>query len=45
MRARKGRRAWALLLPTWLVLGVFFLAPLALMLAVSFRAARGLWRR
>jgi len=29
--------AWALLLPTWLVLGVFFLAPLVLTLLVSFR--------
>jgi spermidine/putrescine transport system permease protein len=37
VRARKDRRAWPLLLPTWLTLGVFFLAPLALMLAVSFR--------
>lgn len=34
------RAASALLLPTWAVLGVFFLAPLALMLAVSF-AERG----
>lgn len=34
------RTAWALLSPTWLVLGVFLLAPLALMLLVSF-AERG----
>ena len=34
------RRAWALLAPTWVVLGVFLLAPLALMLLVSF-AERG----
>ncbi|HEV8582977.1 MAG TPA: ABC transporter permease [Thermoanaerobaculia bacterium] len=40
MSLRKGRAAYPLLLPTWLVLGIFFLAPLALMLAVSF-AARG----
>jgi spermidine/putrescine transport system permease protein len=33
-------RAWPLLLPVWLTLGVFFLAPLGLMLAVSF-AQRG----
>jgi spermidine/putrescine transport system permease protein len=32
-----GRRAWPLLLPTWLVLGVFFLVPLALTLLLSFR--------
>lgn len=36
----KGRAAYGLLLPTWVVLGVFFLAPLVLMLAVSF-AQRG----
>ena len=36
MRER-DRRGWALLTPTWLVLGIFFLAPLALMLVVSFR--------
>ncbi|HEY8022825.1 MAG TPA: hypothetical protein VIH93_17080, partial [Thermoanaerobaculia bacterium] len=33
---RRGS-TWALLSPTWLVLGVFFLLPLALMLALSFR--------
>jgi spermidine/putrescine transport system permease protein len=37
---RKGRAAYPLLLPTWLVLGIFFLVPLALMLMVSF-AERG----
>ncbi|HYU31342.1 MAG TPA: ABC transporter permease [Thermoanaerobaculia bacterium] len=37
MSARPDRRAWALLLPTWLVLGIFFLAPLALTLVLSFR--------
>ena len=36
---RKDRRAWALLMPTWLVLGIFFLAPLALTLVLSFRRA------
>jgi spermidine/putrescine transport system permease protein len=35
--APSGRRAWPLLLPTWLVLGVLFLLPLALVLALSFR--------
>ena len=34
---RKDRPPYPLLLPTWLVLGIFFLVPLALMLAVSFR--------
>ena len=34
------RAAYALLLPAWLALGIFFLAPLALMLFVSF-AERG----
>ena len=34
---RKDRRAWALLAPTWLVLGIFFLVPLALTLVLSFR--------
>ena len=34
------KRAWALLAPTWVMLGVFLLAPLALMLLVSF-AERG----
>jgi spermidine/putrescine transport system permease protein len=33
----KAKGVKALLLPTWAVLGVFFLAPLVLMLAVSFR--------
>ncbi|HEV2851967.1 MAG TPA: ABC transporter permease [Thermoanaerobaculia bacterium] len=37
---RSGRSAYPLLLPTWLVLGIFFLVPLFLMLAVSF-AERG----
>lgn len=37
---KADRRAWALLSPTWLVLGVFLLAPLGLMLLVSF-AERG----
>jgi spermidine/putrescine transport system permease protein len=37
---QRGRAAYPLLLPTWLVLGAFFLAPLVLMLAVSF-AQRG----
>jgi spermidine/putrescine transport system permease protein len=36
----RGRNACALLLPVWLALGAFFLAPLVLMLAVSF-AERG----
>ena len=40
MSLRKGRFAYPLLLPAWLALGVFFLAPLALMLLVSF-AERG----
>ncbi|HEV2844653.1 MAG TPA: ABC transporter permease [Thermoanaerobaculia bacterium] len=35
-----GRAAWPLLLPTWLVLGIFFVVPLVLMLGVSF-AERG----
>jgi spermidine/putrescine transport system permease protein len=39
---RKGRAAYPLLLPTWLALGIFFLVPLALMLAVSF-AQRGIY--
>lgn len=34
------RRVWALLSPTWIVLGVFLLAPLVLMLLISF-AERG----
>lgn len=37
---KAGRPVWPLLAPVWLVLGTFFLAPLALMLAVSF-AGRG----
>jgi len=40
VRPWKTRAAYPLLLPTWLVLGIFFLAPLGLMLAFSF-AARG----
>lgn len=40
MSRRKDRPPYPLLLPTWLVLGIFFLVPLALMLAVSF-AERG----
>jgi spermidine/putrescine transport system permease protein len=35
--SRRNRAAIPLLLPTWLVLGVFFMAPLVLMLGVSFR--------
>jgi len=34
---RRTRAAVPLLLPTWIVLGLFFLVPLALMLGVSFR--------
>jgi len=37
---QRARTAYSLLLPVWLVLGIFFLAPLVLMLAVSF-AQRG----
>src|SRR3954453_16787563 len=37
---RRNRTAWSLLLPVWLALGIFFLAPLVLMLFVSF-AERG----
>jgi spermidine/putrescine transport system permease protein len=37
---RRNRAAYPLLLPAWIALGVFFLAPLALMLFVSF-AERG----
>jgi spermidine/putrescine transport system permease protein len=37
---KQARSAWALLSPTWIVLGVFLLAPLVLMLLVSF-AERG----
>ena len=36
MKSRRGRAA-LLLLPTWAVLGIFFLVPLVLMLGVSFR--------
>jgi spermidine/putrescine transport system permease protein len=39
---RKTRSPFPLLLPTWLVLGVFFLAPLLLMLGISF-AERGIY--
>jgi spermidine/putrescine transport system permease protein len=38
--SKRERPAWALLSPTWIVLGVFLLAPLVLMLLVSF-AERG----
>jgi spermidine/putrescine transport system permease protein len=37
---KQSRSAWALLSPAWIVLGVFLLAPLVLMLLVSF-AERG----
>jgi spermidine/putrescine transport system permease protein len=37
---QRDRTAWALLLPVWVALGIFFLAPLVLMLFVSF-AERG----
>jgi spermidine/putrescine transport system permease protein len=36
------RKVWALLFPTWIVLGIFLLAPLVLMLLVSF-AERGIY--
>src|SRR5258706_3272179 len=39
---RKTRSASLLLLPTWLVLGLFFLVPLLLMLGISF-AQRGIY--
>ena len=39
---RPGRAAHALLLPTWLVLGIFFLLPLGGMLVLSF-GQRGLY--
>lgn len=32
----KAARSWLQLFPTWLVLGVFFLAPMAIMLSISF---------
>jgi spermidine/putrescine transport system permease protein len=34
---RGAVRTWLQLLPTWLVLGVFFLAPMVIMLGISFR--------
>ena len=37
MKSRHDRRSWPLLLPTWVVLGIFFLIPLALTLVLSFR--------
>ncbi|HEX4966327.1 MAG TPA: ABC transporter permease [Thermoanaerobaculia bacterium] len=37
-----GRKTLSLLLPTWLVLGLFFLVPLLLMLGISF-AERGIY--
>jgi spermidine/putrescine transport system permease protein len=40
--SKPGKAAYALLLPTWLVLGVFFLLPLAMMLIVS-GGERGLY--
>ncbi|PYQ62946.1 MAG: spermidine/putrescine ABC transporter permease, partial [Acidobacteria bacterium] len=40
MTLERNRTAWSLLLPVWLALGIFFLAPLVLMLCVSF-AERG----
>ena len=40
MAPARNRTAWSLLLPVWLALGIFFLAPLVLMLCVSF-AQRG----
>ena len=33
---RSGRAAYALALPTWIVLGVFFLAPLVVLFVISF---------
>lgn len=33
----REHRSWPLLLPTWVVLGIFFLIPLTLMLVLSFR--------
>ena len=39
-RRSSGKAGWPLLLPTWAVLGIFFLVPLVLMLGVSF-AERG----
>jgi spermidine/putrescine transport system permease protein len=35
--APSGRRAWPLLLPTWAVLGIFFVLPLALVVGLSLR--------
>ncbi|HEX3551754.1 MAG TPA: ABC transporter permease [Thermoanaerobaculia bacterium] len=40
--SKASRTALPLLLPTWLVLGVFFLVPLVLMLGISF-AERGIY--
>jgi spermidine/putrescine transport system permease protein len=40
--SRKAGRTTSLLLPTWLVLGLFFLVPLLLMLGISF-AQRGIY--
>jgi len=37
VRDRRDRSGWLLLAPTWLLLGVFFLAPLTLTLVLSFR--------
>jgi spermidine/putrescine transport system permease protein len=37
MKMAGAVRTWLQLLPTWLVLGVFFLAPMATMLGISFR--------
>ena len=33
---RSGRAAYPLVLPTWVVLGVFFLLPLAILFVISF---------
>jgi spermidine/putrescine transport system permease protein len=37
MTAKTRKLAWPLLLPTWIVLGTFFVAPLSIMFAMSFR--------
>src|SRR5260221_6414965 len=37
MSSRNSASSLLQLLPTWLVLGVFFLAPIAIMFAISFR--------
>jgi spermidine/putrescine transport system permease protein len=34
---KAARTSWLQLLPTWLVLGVFFVAPMGIMLGISFR--------